>query len=145
MLTFHLRHVIIFMKGLIIVNLGNRIKLRRESLNFSQEELAKMVGYKSRSSINKIELGINDISQSKILAFAKALQTTPGYLMGWEKSPDKFAEQMNKSKIDQDNIAMIGYNLLDDNDKGIIKGEIRQMLRADKYKGKTYININSDN
>ncbi|WP_094607772.1 hypothetical protein SPSIL_008600 [Sporomusa silvacetica DSM 10669] len=61
-----------------------RIRLRREELNMSQEELAKRLGYKSRSSINKIEIGENDIPQSKIKAFAEVLQTSPSYLMGWE-------------------------------------------------------------
>ena len=37
------------------MDIGERIKLRREELNLSQDELAKKVGYKSRSSINKIE------------------------------------------------------------------------------------------
>lgn len=52
----------------------------------SQEELAFKLGYKSRSSINKIELGKADISQSKIKAFADALDTTVAYLMGWDVS-----------------------------------------------------------
>ena len=64
--------------------LYKRIKLRRQELNMSQEELAMKVGYKTKSSINKIESGQNDISQSKIYEFAKALKTTPSYLMGWE-------------------------------------------------------------
>lgn len=37
------------------MTIGQRIKVRREELNMSQEELAKRIGYKSRSSINKIE------------------------------------------------------------------------------------------
>lgn len=69
------------------MDLGKRIKKRREELNISQEVLAKKMGYKSRSSINKIELGLNDIYQSKIAGFAKALETTPAYLMGWDESP----------------------------------------------------------
>lgn len=64
--------------------LGNRIKQLRMQRNMSQDELAKKIGYNSRSSINKIELGINDIPQSKIKAIADALLTTPAYLMGWE-------------------------------------------------------------
>jgi transcriptional regulator with XRE-family HTH domain len=63
--------------------IGDRIKARRELLGISQEELAKKLGYKSRSSINKIELGKNDITQHKVVSFAKALETTPAYLMGW--------------------------------------------------------------
>lgn len=70
------------------MEIGDRIKQRRESLNMSQEELANKVGYKSRSSINKIELDGRGLPQSKIVAFAKALETTPAYLMGWEKEVD---------------------------------------------------------
>lgn len=64
--------------------LGQRIKKLRIERNLSQDELAIRLGYKSRSSINKIELGINDIAQSKIVEFAEALDTTPAYLMGWD-------------------------------------------------------------
>lgn len=63
---------------------GDRILLMRKQIGLTQEELAKMMGYKSKSTINKIELGINDIPQSKILQFANVLGTTPAYLMGWE-------------------------------------------------------------
>ena len=70
--------------------IGIRIKTRREELGLSQEELAKRLGYKSRSSINKIELGKNDITQHKVVAFAKALNTTTAYLMGWvDEQPEK--------------------------------------------------------
>ena len=62
------------------------IKNRRLELGMSQEELAEKMGYTSRSSIAKIEAGINDIPQSKIQAFAKALNTTPGFLMGLDDS-----------------------------------------------------------
>ena len=64
---------------------GNRILIMRKHLGWTQEELAKRMGYKSKSTINKIELGINDIPQSKIVIFAEALGTTPAYLMGWEE------------------------------------------------------------
>lgn len=65
-------------------NMGTIIKKRREQLGVSQEQLANILGYKSRSSINKIELNHTDLPQSKIVALAKALSVTPAYLMGWE-------------------------------------------------------------
>lgn len=68
------------------MTLYDRIRLRREELGMSQEDLANKLGYKSRSTINKIELGINDITQSKIASFAKALDVTPAWLMGWEEN-----------------------------------------------------------
>ena len=60
-----------------------RIKARREELGYSQDELANKMGYRNRSSIHKIETGVNDIPQSKIKEFADALDTIPAYLMGW--------------------------------------------------------------
>lgn len=65
------------------MDIGDRIKKRREELGMSQEELAKKVGYKSRSSVNKIEIDGRGLPQNKIVIFAKALETTPAYLMGW--------------------------------------------------------------
>ncbi len=53
----------------------------------SQQVLAERVGFKTASAVNKIELGLRDINQTKIIAFAKALNTTPAYLMGWEEQP----------------------------------------------------------
>lgn len=66
------------------MDIGERIKRRREELGLSQSELARKVGYTSRSTINKIEKDGRGISQDKIVAIAKALRTTPSYLMGWE-------------------------------------------------------------
>lgn len=62
----------------------DRIKNLRENLELTQQELAERLGYKSRSTINKIESGQRDISSTQIIAFSKALNTTPAYLMGWE-------------------------------------------------------------
>lgn len=64
---------------------GENILLMRKQLGLTQEELAKRMGYKSKSTINKIELGINDIPQSKIVQFAEVLGTTPAHLMGWKE------------------------------------------------------------
>lgn len=65
------------------MTIGERIKFKREELDISQDELARRLGYKSRSSINKIELGLQNLNQSKIKAIADALQTTPPFIMGW--------------------------------------------------------------
>ncbi|MDR2023313.1 MAG: helix-turn-helix domain-containing protein [Hungatella sp.] len=70
------------------MEIGQIIKKRREELGISQEELAQKAGYKSRSSINKIEVDGRGLPQSKIIAIANALKTTPAYLMGWESDTD---------------------------------------------------------
>lgn len=73
--------------------IGDNIQRKRKELGMTQEELAKRLGYKSKSTINKIEMGINDVPQSKIIRFAEVLCTTPAYLMGWNES----TEQTNSS------------------------------------------------
>lgn len=71
---------------MVAENIGQRIKNMRELAGLTQEELAKKMNYKSKSTINKIESGINDVTQSKIVAFAAALNTTPAHLMGWDEA-----------------------------------------------------------
>lgn len=73
---------------------GDNICIMRKMLGWTQEDLAKRMGYKSKSTINKIELGINDIPQSKIVQFAEVLGTTPAQLMGWEEEKNSPKEPM---------------------------------------------------
>ena len=55
--------------------LGSKIKALREAKNISQEELAHKLGYKSRSTVNKIEMGINEIPLSKLKKLCDILET----------------------------------------------------------------------
>lgn len=71
-----------------MLDLYKNIKSLRLSKELSQEQLAAMTGYKDRTSIAKIEAGKVDLSQSKIIEFAKALDVSPSYLMGWNSSDD---------------------------------------------------------
>lgn len=78
---------------------GENILLMRKHLGWTQEELAKRMGYKSKSTINKIELGINDIPQSKIVKFADVLGTTPSHLMGWSENEDQESQSPDKQGL----------------------------------------------
>lgn len=72
----------------MVIDVGKNIMRARKELGMTQEELAVRVGYKTKSAINKIELGIRDLPQKKIKQFAEALGTTPGHLMGWDAEPE---------------------------------------------------------
>ena len=61
----------------------------------SQDDLAKKLGYKSRSSINKIERDASGLPQSKIVAIANALNTTPAYIMGWESDKPETSKKID--------------------------------------------------
>lgn len=90
------------------MNTADIIKKRREELGLSQEELADKLGYKSRSSINKIELGLSDIPFSKIPLFAKALEIEPEILMGWENKKEE-KSNLNIDTINTDYIMIPLY------------------------------------
>lgn len=109
-----------------MLELFRRIRSRREELGISQDELAKRVGYKSRSSINKIEMGKNDITQSKIAEIAAALDTTPEYLMGWQASVSKRVNEDEAELVD-------GYRALPDESKMLVKSMISQL--SEVFKG----------
>ena len=62
---------------------GDRVRDLRIGKGITQDELAKMAGYSSRSTINKIEKNERNVGQSMIVKFAKTLDTTPTFLTGW--------------------------------------------------------------
>ena len=49
--------------------------------------LAARMGYRSKSSITKLEKGINDLPRAKLEELAAALDTTPAWLMGLADLP----------------------------------------------------------
>jgi 2-C-methyl-D-erythritol 4-phosphate cytidylyltransferase len=64
------------------MSIGSNIKKRRFELGLSQQGLADLMGYKTRSTIAKIESGENEITESKIRKFALVLNTTFESLIG---------------------------------------------------------------
>lgn len=71
------------------MNIGDRIKSRRKQLKMSADELGKRLG-KDRSTIYRYEKGdIENLPLDILEPIAKALDTTPQYLMGWEEVQKK--------------------------------------------------------
>lgn len=146
------------------MKLYENIKKRRLSLNLSQEELAEMVGYTSRSSIAKVEKGLVDLSQNKIVQFANALKTTPADLMGWEddtetvvgnsensvslSSKDKieiddYLKNFEQELLSQTGLMFDGEPLSDESKKKLldalrIGAEMAKMEAKEKYTPKKY-------
>ena len=91
-----------------MLQLYKNIKMLREEKGLSQDELAKLCGYTSRSSIAKIEKGEVDLQNSKILLFANALGTTPGKLMGLSdfdsKEPTTIAAHFDGDDFTEDEL-----------------------------------------
>lgn len=74
--------------------IGSRIRHYRVLRGMTQKELASAVGYTSDSSkttINKIEAGQRDVSQSRLPRFAEALGVSVLDLLGIEESAETSA------------------------------------------------------
>ena len=67
------------------MTIGEIIKKLRIEAGYTQDELAKLIGYKSRATINKIETGEREATQSMVVKFAQVFNTTPSVIMGWEE------------------------------------------------------------
>lgn len=65
-----------------MLELYENIRKLRKLNKWTQDELAVRMGYTDRSMIAKIESGKVDISQSKILEFARVFGVDAGELMG---------------------------------------------------------------
>ncbi len=63
------------------MSLGANIRRRRLALNLSQQDLANALGYKTRSSIAKLEKDSAGLSPDKLLSLANTLHTTVDYLV----------------------------------------------------------------
>lgn len=72
-----------------MLQLYKNIKNRRIELGMTQSNLAEKTGYADKSMIAKIEKGQVDLPQTKIELFAKALNTTPADIMGWNDGEEK--------------------------------------------------------
>lgn len=144
-----------------MTTIGDRIKARRLELDMSQDELARLVGYKSRSSINKIESDGRLLPQRKIMEIATALNTTPAYIMGWEESNQtespsvpltprderQIAADLEKMLADLDSknaMAAMGGTVEDDEDRDLLKASLQATMRLakkiakEKYTPKKY-------
>lgn len=113
---------------------GEIVRERREQLGMTQEELAEKMGYKSRSSINKIECGRN-VTQKIIARLAEVLSTTPAHLMGWDQDAITAAESVQEdalfvtNSLESENIDL--YNEL--LDLALTRNELLDVLRYANY------------
>ena len=77
-------------------NFGDKIKKVRLDHGMSQEEFAKELGYTSKSTVNKIEKGVNDMSQDKLELLIKKFDLELNDLF------DKLAKDMGAKVISED-------------------------------------------
>lgn len=132
------------------MGVGARIKKRRTELKMSQAELAKLTGYADKTAISKIEHELSDLTQSKIVSFAKALDTTVEYLMGWEEKQKNVIRVYHSQELfsgaghrhfprpkprpQEEILLMDNFSKLNDEGKKKVLEYMSDLLEMDKYK-----------
>lgn len=92
------------------MKIGQRIKERRKEMKISVDELANRLG-KDRSTIYRYENGdIENLPLDILEPIAKALDTTPAYLIGWEKvqkKNDSITDAVLRMRTDSDFLSLV--------------------------------------
>ena len=112
------------------MTIGQRIHQKRKEMGMSADELAKKLG-KDRSTIYRYEKGdIEKFPLDILEPIAKALNTTPAYLMGWEekeKDNNTIADIVVRLRTDSDFLSVVTQ--LNGLNKEKLHG-VKQMLTA---------------
>lgn len=90
------------------------VRIQRKKVGKTLEEIAQIVGV-SRATVQRWESGeIKDIRRDKIVKLAQALETTPDYLMNWDRftwHDDLYDDYWKAS--DEDRLQMLIENGID--------------------------------
>ena len=117
-------------------DIGERIKKKRKELGMTQEDLSNKLGYKSKTTIAKIENGTNDIMQNRVKDFAKVFHTTPAYLMGYTVSNEqndistRLQEIIHQLQDEED--LTFGQKSMDNKTRELLKMNLKNTLAIAK-------------
>ena len=103
-------------------NFGDKIKRVRLEHGMSQEEFAKELGYTSKSTVNKIEKGVNDMSQDKLELLIKKFDLEFNDLF------DKLANDMGAKVISEDRTERVELTVLclvEDGNKILLQNRVK--------------------
>lgn len=119
------------------MTLGQRVRKRREELGLSQTELSDKLGFKSRSSLNKIESDQRAPRQQMIKALADALDTTVLYILGIDEETEENEKELCKlfslchGSTAYETVQQ--FLKLDANDRQAVRTMIESLLSTEKY------------
>ena len=104
-------------------NFGDKIKKVRLEHGMSQEEFAKELGYTSKSTVNKIEKGVNDMSQDKLELLIKKFDLEVNDLF------DKLAKDMGAKVVSEDRTERVELTVLclvEDGNKILLQNRVKK-------------------
>lgn len=115
---------------------GINLKRLRLEKGMSQDELAKKLGYKGRSAINKIETGVNDMPRDMVLRCAEVLGVSPLSLFYYgETTEAMFAKSKVDTLVDMtlQSDASDSIRAIIDETKSLSEGKLQQILSYIKF------------
>ena len=111
------------------MTVGERIRHQRENIGMSQEELAKKLGYKDRSSVSKIEKESDmNITLEMVQKFAYVLRCSPAYLMGWLDDSNNSEYSNIFPQTEREKTFVEQYSQLDANQQKLVDNLIETFL-----------------
>lgn len=116
------------------MNIGQRIKERRKELNLSVDDVAKKLN-KNRATVYRYESNeIENLPINILDPLAKALNTTPAYLMGWKSESTNVERGYSKNILSQEEATLLeNYNKLDNEDRNKVVDYTKLLHNQDKY------------
>lgn len=118
-----------------LTELIEKIKLRRLELGLSYQELSDLTGI-NKSTLQRYETGfIKKVPINQVQIIAKALNVTPGYLMGWENNKENQTYYLNPeaAKMAQEIYDNPQYKVLFDATKKLKPESIKEVMKFINY------------
>lgn len=114
------------------MSFGDRFKKARENKKFSQQDLADLLGV-TDGTISNYEKGVAFPRWESMKKSCDILGVDPNYLF-WDDLDDSLKDKiMDEMTFTNTDTGIQLYKQLDPEDKAEIRGEMKQMLKAEKY------------
>lgn len=112
--------------------MAQRIKKLRQEKGLTLEQVADVVGV-GKSTVRKWETGmIANMRRDKIADLAKALGTTPAYLMGWPEDKEKKSSPDEPQLTEGEKALLELFRLVPEDKQQMVLGMIKAALCTDK-------------
>ena len=123
------------------MRIGERIKQRRLELGYTADALAKMLN-KNRATIYRYENGdIENMPIDVLEPLAKALNTTPAYLIGWTDSQQSIEPRTTEGYYDDPEAAEFAEYLRTRPGARMLFSAAKDISKEDMEKAVEYIEL----
>ncbi|MBE6792533.1 MAG: helix-turn-helix transcriptional regulator [Ruminococcaceae bacterium] len=110
--------------------MAEKIRELRKEKGLTLEQVADIVGV-GKSTVRKWETGmIANMKRDKIASLAKALGTTPAYLMGWTEDPKKENSPSELQLTEGEKILLDLFNKVPEDQQYLVLQMIRAALES---------------